>query len=208
MRPQTLRIPAICCLAVFCRDKVSMPTTRPSHRYGKIMFAFGAVVASGCDDDVLVVRARRLGQHAGGDGLVVGGEALAVDVAEQLAQPAVLRVRCLELDDLLLQRLDLGLEPVALLLGPGEVGAPAVRILEGARDALARDLERVQRRLAEALGGVQRAVVGLAQVDREQHERDDDERRRHEPARHDALVSRRGSLSARPGKSAQPGDPC
>ena len=73
------------------------------------------------------------------------------------------------------ERLDPGLEDVLVLLRVDQVGDVAVRVLEGTRDSLAGHLERRQHGQSEPLCAVQGAVVGLSQVDGEQHERDDDE---------------------------------
>src|SRR5205085_11857977 len=71
--------------------------------------------------------------------------------------------------------LEVGLQ--APVLGPrdGEAVEVAVDVSERARDAVDADLERPQDRRSDALDPVQRPIVGLAEVDRDQREREQNE---------------------------------
>ena len=98
-------------------------------------------------------------------------------------------------DHLLAEPVDLAAEPRVLGLRVDEPGEPAVRIPERPRDALGADLERPQHRGAAALDAVQAAARRLAEVDRDQHDRDEDEH----PC-HDAPPESGGAAGGVPGR--------
>ena len=71
---------------------------------------------------------------------------------------------------------------------------PAVGVAERARDAVGADLERPQHGRAGALDAVQPAARRLAEVDRDQ-----DEREQHEDSRHDSPLDGGGTAGGRAG---------
>jgi hypothetical protein len=134
-----------------------------------------AVVLAGGDDDLLDELAGRPGDHAGGDRPVVLREARALEVVEQLLQLSVLAERRLVEDRLLAEPVELLAQLLVVGLGVEDPAEPARCVLERAGDAVGGDLEGAQDARAGRLDAVQEAVVGLAEVHRDEPEREDAE---------------------------------
>src|SRR5262249_23103587 len=96
-------------------------------------------------------------------------------VPEQLLQRRVLLARRLALDELLAQLVDLAAQLLVLRLRVREARDPAGEVAERLRDAVRGDLERPQHGGGGALRVVPPTVARLAEVDRQQDERDQHE---------------------------------
>jgi len=139
-----------------------------------------AVVLAGRDDDLLLELVRRAGDHAGGDRPVVLREAWPLEVVEQRLQLGVFPDGGLGEDDLLAEGLDLLFQLRVLGLRVDQSPEPGGGVAEGPRDPLGTHLEGTQDARARALETVQHTAVGLAEVDRDERQRDDREQRDNE----------------------------
>ena len=134
-----------------------------------------ARVRAGGYEHLLLELARRAADDARGDAVVVAGEGGALAEAQQPPELGVLAHGRLVLDRLLAETLVLPAELLVLRLRIEHVARPAVQVFERLRDALGRNLERVEDGGAGALDVVERPARGLAEVHAQERERDDDE---------------------------------
>ena len=108
---------------------VTLPT-RPSFGDYRILETH-PVLRARRDQKLLVIRGRRPGDHPGRDGREVLWEGWAVDEGKRLAETLVLLRRRPGEDQLVAQRLNLGLKVVPDRLRVDEVGDVPVRIRNG-----------------------------------------------------------------------------
>ena len=154
------------------------PTSAPAREHRCVQP--DAVARAGGDQESLAERRLRA-EHARVHRAVVL-EARQVLVAEQCLQVEVL-LRCgLVPDRLERQPRVLLAQLLVLVLRRQQSVEPAVEVAERARDPLGADLEGAHRGRPDVLRAVQRPVVRLAEVDREEREREHDEDAHHHAA--------------------------
>jgi hypothetical protein len=130
---------------------------------------------------------------------VVLREGRSLQVAQQQLQLGVLAQRRLGEDRLLAEVVDLLLQLLVVGLRVDQPVEPAGRVAERPGDSLGAHLEGAQDARARALGAVQEAAVGLAEVHRDERQRDDREHGDDRPsaddrARASGLRGRAGTL--------------
>ena len=153
-------------------------------------------------DDLLRELAGRARDHAGRDRPVVARETRALEVVEQPLQLSVLAECGLVEDRLLAELVELLSQLLVVGLGVEDPTEPARSVIERTGDAVGGDLERLQHARTGRLDAVQEAVVGLAEVDRDEREREHAERPDDEASAKDRIaagrVRGRGALGGGP----------